>query len=38
VTQLAGFVTSNGMRERAGQIAAGISGVRQVENVLVVKP
>jgi hyperosmotically inducible protein len=38
VTQLAGFVTSNGMKERAGQIAAGISGVRQVENVLVVKP
>lgn len=38
VTQLAGFVTSNGMRERAGQIAAGVKGVRQVENVLVVKP
>lgn len=38
VTQLAGFVTSNGMKERAGTIAAGVSGVKQVENVLVVKP
>lgn len=38
VTQLAGFVTSAGMKERAGQVAAGVSGVKQVDNVLVVKP
>jgi hyperosmotically inducible protein len=38
VTQLAGFVSSNAMKERAAQIAAGIAGVKQVENVLVVKP
>ena len=38
VAQLAGFVTSNAMKERAGKIAAGVSGVKQVENVLVVKP
>lgn len=38
VTQLAGFVTSNGMKERAGQVAARVSGVKQVDNVLQVKP
>jgi hyperosmotically inducible protein len=38
VTQLAGFVTSSGMKERAGQVAAGVAGVKQVDNVLVVKP
>jgi hyperosmotically inducible protein len=38
VTQLAGFVTSQGMKERAGQVAAAVSGVKQVDNVLVVKP
>ncbi len=38
VTQLAGFVTSAGMKERAGQVAASVSGVKQVDNVLVVKP
>jgi hyperosmotically inducible periplasmic protein len=38
VTQLAGFVTSAAMKERAGQVAAAVSGVRQVDNVLVVKP
>lgn len=38
VTQLAGFVASAAMKERAGKIAAGVSGVKQVENVLVVKP
>ena len=37
VTQLAGFVTSAAMRDRAGQVAAGVNGVKQVENVLVVK-
>jgi hyperosmotically inducible protein len=38
VTQLAGFVTSQGMKERAGQVAAAVSGVKQVDNVLLVKP
>lgn len=38
VTQLAGFVTSNGMKERAGKVAAAVEGVKSVDNVLVVKP
>jgi osmotically-inducible protein OsmY len=38
VTQLAGFVTSAAMKERAGQVAAGIDGVTRVDNVLLVKP
>ena len=38
VTQLAGFVTSQGMKERAGQVAAAVSGVKKVDNVLLVKP
>jgi hyperosmotically inducible protein len=38
VTQLAGFVTSQGMKERAGKVAGDVSGVKQVDNVLVVKP
>ncbi len=38
VTQLAGFVTSEGMKQRAGKVAAGVSGVKRVDNVLVVKP
>lgn len=38
VTQLAGFVTNEAMRERAGQVAANVSGVKQIENVLLVKP
>lgn len=38
VTQLAGFVTSAGMKDRAGKVAAGVSGVKQVDNALVVKP
>jgi hyperosmotically inducible protein len=38
VTQLAGFVTNEAMRERAGKVAAGVSGMKQLENVLVVKP
>ena len=37
VTQLAGFVTSEAMKERAGQVAARVSGVKQVDNVLLVK-
>ena len=38
VTQLAGFVTSQGMKDRAGEVAGAVSGVKQVDNVLVVKP
>ena len=38
VSQLAGFVTSQGMKDRAGQVAAAVSGVKQVDNVLLVKP
>jgi hyperosmotically inducible protein len=38
VTQLAGFVTSEKMKEKAGKIAGDVNGVKSVENVLVVKP
>jgi hyperosmotically inducible protein len=38
VTQLAGFVASAAMKDKAGQITAGIEGVKRVDNVLVVKP
>ena len=38
VTQLAGFVTSAGMKERAGKVAAAVEGVKQVDNALLVKP
>jgi hyperosmotically inducible protein len=37
VVQLAGFVNSAAMRDRAGQVAANVSGVKQVDNVLVVR-
>lgn len=38
VTQLAGFVASAAMKEKAGRISAGIDGVKRVDNVLVVRP
>jgi hyperosmotically inducible periplasmic protein len=38
VTQLAGFVTSEAMKKRAGEVAAGVEGVTRVDNVLIVKP
>jgi hyperosmotically inducible periplasmic protein len=38
VTQLAGYVPTAAMKEKAGRIAAGIEGVRSVDNVLVIKP
>lgn len=38
VTQLAGFVASNAMKERASQVAARVQGVKQVDNVLQVRP
>jgi hyperosmotically inducible periplasmic protein len=37
VVQLSGFVNSEQIKERAGQVAAGISGVRGVQNNLIVK-
>ena len=38
VTQLAGFVASDAMKEKAGRVTAGVDGVKSVYNVLVVKP
>jgi hyperosmotically inducible protein len=38
VTQLAGFVTNAVMKDKAGKVAAGVKGVKQVDNVLLVKP
>jgi hyperosmotically inducible periplasmic protein len=38
VTQLAGFVATAAMKEKAGQITTGIEGVKSVDNVLVVRP
>jgi hyperosmotically inducible protein len=38
VVQLSGFVTSRGMAERAGAVAAKVEGVKHVDNVLMVKP
>lgn len=38
VTQLAGFVASEAMKDKAGRITAGIDGVKRVDNVLVVRP
>ena len=38
VTQLAGFVDSAAMKQRDGQVAGGVAGVKHVDNVLLVKP
>jgi hyperosmotically inducible protein len=38
VVQLAGFVASAAMRDKAGRVAAGVDGVKSVDNVLVVRP
>jgi hyperosmotically inducible protein len=38
IVQLSGFVTSEGMRERAAKIAADVAGVQRVDNALIVKP
>lgn len=37
VVQLSGFVNSQEIKDRAGQVTAGISGVRGVRNNLIVK-
>ena len=36
--QLAGFVASAAMKDKAGRVTAGVDGVKSVENVLVVRP
>ena len=36
--QLAGFVASAAMKDKAGRIAASVDGVKSVDNVLVVRP
>ena len=37
VVQLSGFVSSAAMKSKAGAVAAGVDGVKDVQNVLVVK-
>ena len=37
VVQLSGFVNSDQVKARAGEVAAGVSGVRSVQNNLIVK-
>jgi len=37
VVQLSGFVNSQDVKTRAGEVAAGVSGVRSIRNNLVVK-
>jgi hyperosmotically inducible protein len=38
IVQLSGFVDSQAMKDTAATVAAGVSGVKDVQNVLVVKP
>lgn len=38
VVQLSGFATSEAEKQRAAQLAAGVKGVRQVQNAVVVRP
>lgn len=38
VTQLSGFVTSAAMKARAEKVAAGVAGVKRVDNALQVRP
>jgi hyperosmotically inducible periplasmic protein len=38
IVQLAGFVTGEGMRKRALELASKVDGVKKVENALYVKP
>lgn len=37
IVQLSGFVDSTAIRDKAGKVAAGVSGVKRVQNNLVVK-
>jgi len=36
--QLAGFVPSQGMKERAAKVTERVAGVKRVDNALIVKP
>lgn len=38
IVQLSGFVTGEGMKERAAKVAAEVPGVARVDNALIVKP
>lgn len=38
IVQLGGFVSSEGMRDRAIEVAKGVKGVKQVDDALFVKP
>ncbi len=38
IVQLGGFVTSEGMRDRAMKVAKGVSGVKRVDDAMFVKP
>ena len=38
IVQLSGFVDSRAMKDKAGTVAATVRGVKDVQNVLVVKP
>jgi hyperosmotically inducible periplasmic protein len=37
IVQLSGFVNSTAMKEKAGTVAAGVSGVKDVQNALIVR-
>jgi hyperosmotically inducible protein len=37
IVQLSGFVDSAAMKDKAGQVAAGVSGVKEVQNALLVR-
>jgi len=37
IVQLSGFVDSAAMKDKAGQVAAGVSGVKKVQNALIVR-
>jgi hyperosmotically inducible protein len=38
IVQLSGFVDSEVMKDKAGTVAAGVNGVKDVQNALIVKP
>jgi hyperosmotically inducible protein len=38
IVQLSGFVDSEAMKDKAGTVAAGVNGVKDVQNALIVKP
>jgi hyperosmotically inducible periplasmic protein len=38
IVQLSGFVDSEAMKDKAGTVATGVNGVKDVQNALIVKP